>query len=903
MNYDTNNQIYPYAASTEAVLAEFATSRHGLSSEEVNNRLAQYGYNELPRPHLPGPIVIFFKQFINPLIYILLAAAIASLAIAEYSDAFFIIIVLLMNSIIGTVQEYSAQKSAAALQQLVTPRAKVTREQEAYEVDANTLVPGDIVLLESGDRIPADLRLLESHNLQVDESLLTGESIPVTKDHKLVLPKDIPTADRINMAYTGTLVTTGRAVGLVSHTGTRTQLGQIAETVLARRKVKPPLLIRMERFTFRIALLMGVVTLLLGIIALLQGMGWVQMILVVAALAVAAIPEGLPVAMTIALSIAMRRMVKRNVIARRLVTVEALGSCTFIATDKTGTLTVNELTVKQMALADGQVLDITGEGTVPQGIYLRNGGPVDPAIQPVITRAATTAVLTNEGFLGRRNGVWTSHGDAVDVAFLVMARKTGLVRQEMMSHYPEVAAIPYESQQVFSASLNREGNRTIAHVKGAFEHVLMMCDRMLTADGEQAINRDNIMQQAKEMADQGYRVLALADGPISLQAGQSFSEEHLYGLCFLGLAGMIDPLRKEAIEAIQSCRGAGISVAMVTGDHPNTALAIARQLGMAESLDEVVTGQDINHLLKQDDEQALDRLVQGAKVFARVEPRHKLLIVQSLQRLGHFVAVTGDGANDAPALRASHVGVAMGQKGTDVARETSDMIITDDNFASIVSGIEEGRIAYANVRKVIFLLLSTGVGEIVLFILALFSGYPIPLTAVQLLWLNLVTNGIQDVALAFEPGEGDELRQRPRPPREPIFNRVMIERVVTSALVIGIIAYVTFTSSLANGHTIDQARNNVLLLMVLFENIQAFNSRSEQRSVFVHSPLQNLFLAISVMAALLLHISAMYIPVLSDVLGVQVVSLDTGAVLLLTATSLLWLSEGYKLWKKRLVAF
>ncbi len=320
---------------------------------------------------------------------------------------------------------------------------------------------------------------------------------------------------------------------------------------------------------------------------------------------------------------------------------------------------------------------------------------------------------------------------------------------------------------------------------------------------------------------------------------------------------------------------------------------------MADSLEEVVSGQQINHLLKEKDQAAFDDLVKGAKVFARVEPHHKLQIVQSLQRLGHFVAVTGDGANDAPALRASHVGVAMGKKGTDVARETSDMIITDDNFASIISGIEEGRIAYANVRKVIFLLLSTGVGEIVLFILSLLSGYTIPLTAVQLLWLNLVTNGIQDVALAFEPGEGDELKQKPRPPREPIFNRIMIERVASSALVIGFISYITFTSLLANGHTVDEARNVVLLLMVFFENTQAFNSRSERRSVFLHNPFQNVFLVISVIAALLLHITAMHLPVLSDILVVKPVSLEEGLFLLLLATSLLWLSEGYKLFKKK----
>lgn len=897
MNFN-KNQIQPHAAATADVLKALNSSRHGLALDEVNQRLATYGMNVLPRPRLPGPIIIFFKQFLNPLIYILLVAAVASLAIEKYSDASFIMIVLILNSIIGAIQEYSAQKSAESLHQLINLHAKVIRDQEAYEIETDKLVPGDITLLESGDRVPADLRLLESRNLQIDESLLTGESLPVSKNHEDILKADTPVADRSNMAFTGTLVTTGRAVGVISHTGIHTQLGQIAETLLARRKTKPPLLIRMERFTFRVTVLVLMASLLIGIAAYTQGMGWIQVIMVIAALAVAAIPEGLPVAMTIALSIAMRRMAKRNVIARKLVTVEALGSCTFIATDKTGTLTVNELTVRKLALPAGEELNISGAGLIPEGMFKFNGNRPDKNLQSIIQRIAKASVLANEGFLGRHDGLWTGHGDAVDIAFLVMAHKAGITRQESLHQFPEISSIPYESEQRYAAALNKNNKSTIAHVKGAFEQVVMMCDHMLTMDGEVPINRENIISQAKSMADQGFRVMAVADGEIPLRGKQVFSPEHLKGLCLLGLVGMIDPLRKEAVEAVKKCRDAGISVAMITGDHPNTALAIARDLGMADSLEEVVTGQQINHLLKEYDQTAFDGLVKDAKVFARVEPHHKLQIVQSLQRLGHFVAVTGDGANDAPALRASHVGVAMGKKGTDVARETSDMIITDDNFASIISGIEEGRIAYANVRKVIFLLLSTGVGEIVLFILSLLSGHTIPLTAVQLLWLNLVTNGIQDVALAFEPGEGDELKQKPRSPREPIFNRIMIERVFSSALVIGSISFVMFASLLANGHTVDEARNVVLLLMVLFENIQAFNSRSERRSVFLHNPFQNVFLVISVIAALLLHITAMHLPVLSDILVIKPVSLQEGLFLLLLATSLLWMSEGYKLFRK-----
>ena len=446
MNFN-KNQIQPHAAATADVLKALNSSRHGLALDEVNQRLATYGMNVLPRPRLPGPIIIFFKQFLNPLIYILLVAAVASLAIEKYSDASFIMIVLILNSIIGAIQEYSAQKSAESLHQLINLHAKVIRDQEAYEIETDKLVPGDITLLESGDRVPADLRLLESRNLQIDESLLTGESLPVSKNHEDILKADTPVADRSNMAFTGTLVTTGRAVGVVSHTGIHTQLGQIAETLLARRKTKPPLLIRMERFTFRITVLMLMASLLIGIAAYTQGMGWIQVIMVIAALAVAAIPEGLPVAMTIALSIAMRRMAKRNVIARKLVTVEALGSCTFIATDKTGTLTVNELTVRKLALPAGEELNISGAGLIPEGMFKFNGNRPDKNLQSIIQRIAKASVLANEGFLGRHDGLWTGHGDAVDIAFLVMAHKAGITRQESLHQFPEISSIPYESEQ------------------------------------------------------------------------------------------------------------------------------------------------------------------------------------------------------------------------------------------------------------------------------------------------------------------------------------------------------------------------------------------------------------------------------------------------------------------------
>ena len=585
-------------------------------------------------------------------------------------------------------------------------------------------------------------------------------------------------------------------------------------------------------------------------------------------------------------------------IIRRLVGVEGLGSCTFIATDKTGTLTVNQLTAKQLLLPNGDQLQITGEGMSPQGEILDLSGARPTHLDDMLESLCQAALLANEGFLGRRDGAWVHHGDAVDVALLVLAHKAGVVKAEIETSYLPLKEIPYESEQGFSASLNQVDGRQQAFVKGALERLLPMCEEIATPTGPQPLLAEQANRQAQQLAEQGYRVLAFAKGDIRLSEGEVFSQEQLTGLTLIGLVGMIDPLRAEVKAAVSACHQAGIEVAMVTGDHPATAAAIARELNLIEDPEQVVTG----HQLKQAGvTKAFDETIRDARVFARVEPHQKLEIIQSLQRNGHFVAVSGDGANDAPALRAAQVGVAMGESGTDVARETSELIITDDNFASIVAGVEEGRIAYANVRKVIFLLISTGAAELVLFTLALVTGLPLPLLAVQLLWLNLVTNGIQHVALAFEPGEGDELKRPPRNPKEPIFNRIMIERVVVSALVIGIAAFIIFQLLLNQGFTVDEARNGTLLLMVLFENIHVFNCRSEFRSTFTHNPLRNKILLIGTTCAQLIHIGAMYTPWISDVLGIQPVSFWHWLQLLMVAFSVLVAMELQKIIHRRYV--
>ncbi len=884
---------HPFAKPATAIIEALQSSPHGLSQNEAKARLEKYGANTLPRAEPPGLARVFFNQFKNPLIYILIAAAILSISVQKWSDAVFITAVLLLNAIIGTIQEYSAQRAAIALQNLVNTHCRVVRAGETYEINTEALVPGDIVLFESGDRIPADVRLLSSHDLEIDESLLTGESLTVLKDANLLFPADTYLGDRKNMVFAGTLVNRGRARGIVVATAMHSELGHIAADVIGKEPIKAPLLVRMERFTHRVAIAMSVATILLAGIGILRGIELTEMLMLAVALAVAAIPEGLPVALTVALAIGMRRMATRHVIIRRLVAVEALGSCTFIATDKTGTLTVNQLTAQHIVLPDGDIWEIPGESTQPAELIHSARGPLTGDEQQLLQRICKTAVLPNDAFIGHRDGGWTQHGDAVDVALLVMAHKAGLTKAECATACPELANIPFESERLYAASLNQIGTHASIHVKGALERLLPMCNTMATRHGDAPINTQYLLDKAHELASQGFRVLALASGV--QQIGQpGFAEEQLQNLTLLCLIGMIDPLRKESRDAVAACHAAGIAVAMITGDHPATALAIARELNLAQDVSQIVTGPQLS---KTTSEEEYDRLTASARVFARVEPRQKLTIVQSLQRRGHFVAVSGDGANDAPALNAAHIGIAMGKSGTDVARETASMIITDDNFASIVSGVEEGRIAYANVRKVTFLLISTGAAEIVLFTLALLTSLPIPLLAVQLLWLNLVTNGIQDVALAFEPAEGGELKRPPRAPKEPMFNRLMIERVVISATVIGTVAFGVFYWLLQQGYNTEEARNGTMLLMVLFENIHVFNSRSETRSAFLHNPLRNPLLLFGTAAAQLIHIGAMYTPWISDVLHIQPVSFELWAELLMMAATVLIASEIHK-WLK-----
>jgi len=853
--------------------SEISLVCNGLTTAEVELHLKTHGLNVLPQGKPLSFVIIFLCQFLSPLIYILLLAAVVSIFLSDVTDALFIGVVLLINGMVGAVQEYSAGKAAAALKELEQPHAMVIRDGVQQEIEAKYLVPDDVVVLEAGNRVPADMKLAWQTDLQIDESLLTGESNPVKKAIDA-------------MCFAGSVVARGRGQGIVTATGLHTEIGKIAGHISQKSISEPPLMIRMRSFARNIAYAVAVSIAILIVIGVLRGMDFKELFMMSVGLAVSAIPEGLPIAISVALAISMRRMAKANVIVRNMPAVESLGSCTMIATDKTGTLTLNELTVTDIILPDGT--SITCETGMDIATCRIHSSGEDASAHA--RRLLHAAALPNEGRLWQEEGNWQMLGDTVDVALLAAAHKGGLSKQDLLENYPLLTHLPYEPDLKYAASFHQRENNVHIFVKGSPEEIIAMCEQMEMAGKATPINHEHLISQKEKLAAQGLRVLAFAEGVITEETGGTYGHHHLVNLTFLGMAGMQDPIRPEVPAAIAACHAAGIQVVMITGDDPKTASVIARHAGLYAEAEQIATGEDVKKAEMQG-EVAMDALTKNTRIYARATPTQKLSIVLSLVRNGHFVAVTGDGVNDAPALKHSHVGVAMGKKGTDVAKESADIILTDDNFASIVAGIREGRVAYNNIRKVIFMLISTGAAEVVLFLLAMLVGTPMPLLAVQLLWLNLVTNGIQDVALACEKAEGDELNYPPRKPKEPIFDRIMIRRILYSVVVMGCGGFAAFYFMLEQGYEEAQARNMLLLLFVLFENFQTLNSRSEHQSIFRQSIFANPFLIISIIIAQGLHITAMYVPVLSGMLKLAPVSFSQWAMLLLVASSVFVVME------------
>jgi len=878
-----------HALTIEESIKALDSQFKGLLQKEAEARLQVYGPNVLPKSKRLGLFRAYLRQFKSPLMYMLLIAAGISFGIQQFSDGLFIVCVLQLNSIIGAVQEWKSDLQAEELDEALLSFVTVFREGIKKRIIASELVPGDIVFLESGDYVPVDARLLEACELLVDESTLTGESVPIRKSSHEIFPKDAFLTERKNMLFAGSVMLSGRAKALVAGTGLYTEIGAIASALARESETETPLLIKMRQFTKRIGFFTLLAITVIGAIQILQGNDIKDVFLIAVALAVSIIPEGLPVALTVALSVARHRMGKHNVIVRTLSAIEGLGATTFIASDKTGTLTCNKLTVKLIYIPEHGLFEIGGEGYKVNGCAQKEGGPVSEESLGILQKLAITGALCNEGVFKETSSGYSYFGDTVDVSLLVLASKLGLNKETLHSYFPEIFLVPYEPSRKFSASYNKDGGGVSVHVKGAAEIILSMCENA---------NKKDLREQSEVLAKKGYRVIALATGHIKdvdIEKSHLSIEgtiEKLQDLECLGFVGIIDPVREDSIDAIESCKKAGIQVAMITGDHPATALTIARKLGMATTAEEVITGKDLTKF--EADPLEMARLLREKKVFSRVLPMQKLIIVDALKKLGHFVTVTGDGVNDAPALHEANIGISMGKEGTDVARKASDIILIDDKFSSIVSGIFEGRAAYDNTRKVIFLLLSTGFAEIILFFATSLFNLPIPLFAAQLLWLNLVTNGIQDIALAFEKSDKSLLNKQPRAPQEPIFNRLMIEQTVTSGGFMGCIAFFLFWIVLKLGWSESDARNILFLLMVVFENLHALNSRSEEKRLLSLNFFSNPFLIVSIIIAHGVHIIAMYTPVLRDVLKLQPISLMDWLMTLIIGVGVIVVAESYK---------
>ncbi len=875
------------------LLARLGSGPEGLGRERAKELLEEYGPNILPGKVPPSLLTVVLHQFKSPLIYILIIAAVISLAIGDFKDAIFIFLVILLNAAIGTIQEWRAEQSAHALQNLLKIRTRVRRGGEVETLPAEDLVPGDAVLLESGEKAPADLRLLQATGLALDESFLTGESLPVQK-RPGAAPAETPVSDRTNMTFAGATVLTGRGLGLVTSTGIRTEVGKIARSITETESAKPPLIIRMDRFAQQVGMVVLLCSALLGVLLVSRGHPLLDVFFVMIAMAVASIPEGLPVAMTVALSLATSRMAARGVIARRLVAVESLGSCTTIASDKTGTLTVNQQTVKRILLADGTRVAVGGQGYNDDGtVGPEAGGALDGPPAERLVAFGRAAVLCNEGSLVRKEGAWVHSGDSMDVALLALGRKLGLDPEAERRRFPLVGEIPFESERRYAATAYRTGEEARVVVKGAVEAVAPFCG----SAGDASADRDALLRRADELAAAGYRVLLIAEGVLEgWEPDQPLAESHLKGLAVLGLAGFMDPLRPEVKAAVDRAHGAGVKVVMITGDHPATALAIARQLDIASEETQLITGGALADPAARGNG-GLEERLRDIRVFARVTPEQKLAIVDHLMALGEFVAVTGDGVNDAPALNRANIGVAMGS-GTEVAKDAAQIIVTDDNFSSIVNGIEEGRFAYANVRKVTLFLITTGFAQILLIAAAVMMDLPLPFIAVQLLWLNLVTNGIQDVALAFEKGEAGIMRMPPRRPTENIFNRKMIEQVLLGGVTMAVVCLLAWRHWTAAGVGEDQARNLILTLMILLQFFHVLNCRSEVRSLFRVPLRNNRVLFIGMAAAFAIHLAAMHWPVTQALLRIAPLPAREWLILAAAAVVQVPVMELYKLLKR-----
>ncbi|KFG69694.1 carbonate dehydratase [Microvirga sp. BSC39] len=886
-----------HAETAEATLAAFASRSEGLDPAEVRRRLELHGYNRMPEGERRSAVARLLVQFNNVLIHVLLAAAAVTALLGHWVDTAVILLVVLANAVIGFIQEGRAERALEAIRAMISAQASVMRDGERQTVKAEELVPGDIVLLEAGDRVPADLRFLRARSLRIDEAILTGESVPVEKGTGPVAP-DAALGDRSCMAFSGSLVVAGQGMGIVTGTGAGTEIGRITTLLHDVETLTTPLVRQMNQFARMLTgVILAVSAVVFGIAVAVHGTPWGEAFMAVVGLAVAAIPEGLPAVMTITLAIGVQRMAVRNAIIRRLPAVETLGSVSVICSDKTGTLTRNEMMVQAVIAAEGH-FGVTGSGYSPEGEFRLDGIRVSVDDQPVLLEAVRGSCLCNDAGLRRTEAGWAVDGDPMEGALVSLAMKAGMDPQELRHRLGRLDEIPFDAQHRFMASLHRlpEGGAVI-YVKGAPERVIAMCGGEQSSSGELPLDVDRWMAQADAAARQGQRVLGIAARRLPRVPSEPLTFADVEGgLTMLGLLGLIDPPRDEALAAVRECQAAGIRVKMITGDHAATAAAIAGALGIRGSNGMAVTGADLDRMSEGEFRSA----VRDVSVFARTSPEHKLRIVQALQADREVVVMTGDGVNDAPSLKQADVGVAMGRKGTEASKEAAEMVLADDNFASIAAAVHEGRTVYDNLKKVLAWTLPTNGGEALAIIAAMMLGLTLPITPVQILWVNMVTAATLGLTLAFEPPEPDVMRRPPRRLDEPVLSRFLVWRIVFVSVLFVVAVFGMFEWAIRRGLPIEEARTIVVNTLVVMEIFYLFSVR------FLHAPsltwqgvLGTRAVLVGVGAVVLAQIAFTYLPPMQALFDTRAVSLRDGLAVLATGVILLLILEGEKRLRRR----
>jgi Ca2+-transporting ATPase len=883
------------------VLSSLGSNRNGLSQEEAQRRLTEFGHNELTAGEKVSAWKIFFEQFKNFLIIILLVAVVLSAIMGEVADAIVIFVIILFAAGLSFIQEYRAEKAMKALKQMAAPSASVLRNGKEVEIPSRELVPGDIIFLKTGDRIPADARLIEVVNLKADEASLTGESAPVEKTAK-VLPGEISVGDRENMVFTGTAAVYGRGMAIVTSTGMITEFGKIATMLQEVKKEQTPLQINLDQLGKWIAIGALALCFILAAIGVLRGHQILEMLIWGVSLAVAAVPEALPAVVTISLALGVQKMVRRHALIRKLPAVETLGCTTFICSDKTGTLTQDQMTIRRIYV-DGRLIDVTGVGYEPKGEFHLECKALNPEKDDALQKLLHIGSLCNDTSLDSANGVWKIKGDPTEGAFVVTAAKAGLWQKELQSQSPRIHEIPFSSETKRMTTIHQTSQGKIAYSKGAPEVILNSCSHIYRNGKEAKLNDDvksDILSVSQEMAGDALRVLGVAYKRLPDTATTTENTEQ--EMVFVGLAGMIDPPREEVKEAVRLCDQASIRSVMITGDHKLTAVAIARELGiLKEGL--TFTGAEIENLSDEE----FETMVEKIEVYARVSPTHKLRVVEALAKKGHVVAMTGDGVNDAPALKKADIGVAMGITGTDVTKEAADMILTDDNFASIVAAVEEGRGIFENIKKYLVYLLSCNFGEILLMaVVILFGplmGLPagtIPLIAIQLLYVNLATDGLPAIALSVDPPELDVMKRKPRPRKQTIFTTPVLRYMAGAGVWTALVTLGVFLWAIDSGKSFLEAQGLCFITLVLIEFFNAFNCRSLEYSVFKIGPFTNKWLIWAILITMAITIPIFYVPFLQEVFHAYALNLTDWIISILSASTIFIIAEIYKLIRAKL---